>query len=214
MKKLIAVLSILAVTVSANADLLAGWDVTGVNAAATPVFTCTTVGANVTLSSTVLSLGLGITPSGAANTFVGSTWTAANYADAVTSNDYVSWFIQADPGFSLTVTNIFFNFARTATGGSNIVVQSSFDGFSANLFASNNVGLTFVPTFGVSLSGSNSVEFRLYGWAASGSTGTLGIRNLAAEDLVVEGTVIPEAGTMAMMSIGLLGLAILRRRMG
>jgi hypothetical protein len=216
MKKLIVVLSILALTVSANADLLAAWDINGVNAAATPVFTNTTSLAGITSNSTVLRLGAGITASGTANTFGGTSWSAANYADAVSSNDYISWFLQADSGFFMTVTNISFGFQRSATGPSNMVLQSSFDGFSANLFASNGItGLSFSPDFGLSLAGSNSVEFRIYGFfGASPASGLARHQNNTGNDISIQGTVIPEPGSMALMGLGLLGLAYLRRKIG
>jgi hypothetical protein len=215
MKKLMVVLAVLALTVSANADLLAGWELTGINASANPVFTNTTAGANIDSASTVLRLGSGVTASGTANTFGGTSWGATDYAGAAAADEYISWFVQADAGFALSVTNIRFDFERTSTGISNWVVQSSFDGFTANLFASNDMNnLTVSPSFGVSLAGSNSVEFRLYGWNAGGGAGVARLRTLTGEDLEIQGTVIPEPGTMAMMGLGLLGLAYLRRRIG
>lgn len=217
MKKLIVILSILALTAVAQADLLAAWDINGVNAAAIPVFTNTTSAVGITSNSTVLSLGAGITPSGTANTFGGTTWSAADYAGAVSSNDYISWFLQADAGYSITVTNISFGFQRSATGPSNMVLQSSFDGFSANLFSSNGItGLSFSPDFGLSLAGSNSIEFRIYAFfGANPSTGLARHQNGVGNDISIEGTVaIPEPGTMALMGIGLLGLGILRRKVG
>jgi len=215
MKKLIVVLSILALTVSANADLLSGWALTGINASANPVFTNTTSAAGITAASTVLRLGSGVTASGAANTFGGTSWGATDYAGAFAANEYISWFVQADVGSIITVTNISFNFERSGAGTSNIVVQSSFDGFSANLFASNDMNnTTFAPSFGVSLSGSNSVEFRLYGWNAGAAAGVTRFRDLTGNDLAVQGTVIPEPGTMALMGLGLLGLGYLRRKIG
>jgi hypothetical protein len=215
MKKLIVVLSILALTVSANADILSGWEVTGVNASANPVFTNTFSGANITSNNCVLRLGSGVTASGTASTFGGTSWGATDYAGAVAANEYISWFVQADAGFTLSVTNLHFDFERTSTGISNVVVQSSFDGFAANLFASNTIGnTTFSPSFGLNLSGSNSIEFRLYGWNAGAAAGVARIRTLANNDIEIQGTVIPEPGTMALMGLGLLGLTILRRRVG
>ena len=215
MKNLIVVVSVLVVAVSAHADLLAGWELTGINASANPVFTGTTVAANITLAGTVLSLGSGVTPSGTASTFGGTSWGATDYAGAFAANEYISWFLQAEAGYSLSVTNVRFDFEKTPAGISNLVVQSSFDGFTANLFASNGMANTTVsPSFGVNLSGSNSVEFRLYGWNAGSAAGVARFRNLAGEDLEIQGTVIPEPGTLALMGLSLLGLAILRRKLG
>jgi len=52
------------------------------------------------------------------------------------------------------------------------------------------------------------ITFRLYGYGASASGG------FGLDTVVVNGTVIPEPGTMALMGIGLLGLGILRRKVG
>lgn len=216
MKHLVGVVLIICCLASATyADLLAAWEVTGVTASTVPVFTNTYTAANIDSNQTYLTLGSGITASTAANTFQGSTWTATSYADAVSSNDYISWFIVAEAGYQFTVTNIAFNFVRSSTGASNVVVQSSYDSFSSDLFSSNNIGnTTFAPSISVSLTDTSDVEIRLYGWGASGTTGTTGIRTLSGNDLIVQGTIaaIPEPGTMALLGLGLLATALRRFR--
>jgi hypothetical protein len=217
MKKLIVVLSIFALTVSANADLLTAWSVVGVNASTTPVFTNTLSGANITSNSCVLSLGAGVTASGTADTFGGTGFTEVSLANAITANDYISWILQADSGYQISVTNITWNLNRAAgTGASNLVLRSSFDGFTANLFTLTDFpgttggGDSIIPLS--SLSGSNSVEFRAYIWSGSGATR---FRNGTGNDLFVQGSVlaIPEPGSMMLMGLGLLGLTYLRRKL-
>ena len=213
MKHLVGVVLICCLASATYADLLAAWEVTGVTASTVPVFTNTYTAANIDSNQTYLTLGPGITASTAANTFQGSTWTATSYADAVSSNDYISWFIVAESGYQFTVTNLAFNFVRSSTGASNMVVQSSYDTFSSDLFSSNSIGnTTFAPSISVSLTDTSDVEIRLYGWGASGTTGTTGIRTLSGNDLIVQGTVaaIPEPGTMTMLGLSL--LALLTRR--
>lgn len=219
MKKLIVVLSILALSVSANADFLCGWDVTGINASTTPVFTNTVSGANIASNSCVLSLGSGVADSGTANTFGGLNFNEVSLANAIAANDYFSWVVQADEGYQVSITNISWNFTRTGTGGSNLVLRSSFDGYTADLYTLNDFLITSPygdANFATSLSGSNRVEFRLYVWSATDSGGVDRFRNLAGSDLLVEGTatVIPEPGSLALMGLGLLGVAILRLRIG
>jgi hypothetical protein len=220
MKKLIVVLSILAIAAVAHADLLAAWEMTGANAVTMPVLTNVFSAVGITSNSTVLRLGAGVTPdSGTANTFAGSSFGEVSLANAISVSDYFSWTVQADPGGSISVTNIAWKFQRTGTGGSNYVLRSSFDGFVTDLYSSNN----FLAAAGSgdanfplsSLSGSNSLEFRLYVWSASSdATGVDRFRTTGGTDLTIQGTVIPEPGTMALMGLGLLGLTYLRRKIG
>ena len=216
MKHLMCVLLVVCLASLSYGDLLAGWNVLGFNASTTPVFTNTYAAANISSNQTVLALGAGINASSAGDTFQGSTWTASSYANAVSSNDYISWFIVAEAGYQFTVTNVSFNFQRSGTGGSNMVVQSSYDTFSSDLFTSNNIGnTTFAPSITIStITDTDSVEFRMYAWSAGGTTGTDGIRNLSGNDLIVQGTIaaIPEPGTMTMLGLGLLALVTRRFR--
>ncbi len=58
-----------------------------------------------------------------------------------------------------------------------------------------------------SLTGTDgTVDFRLYGYESGGG-------NWAIDNVTVEGSMIPEPGTMAMLGLGIGALALLRRRM-
>jgi hypothetical protein len=194
--------------------VLAAWEITGVNASATPVFTNTTSGTGITSNSTTLSLGSGVTASGTADTFGGTSFDEVSLANAITANDYLSWIVQADPGNTISVTNIFWRFQRTTTGGSNAVLRTSFDGFTADIFGLTN----FTGAAGggdanfavSSMTGSNVVEFRLYTFTATAGGGVDRFRTIGGNDLIVQGLVIPEPTTMAL--VGISSLAILWRR--
>lgn len=219
MRKLILVLFALSLVTSTNADLLVGWDLNGINASVVPVFTNTVSAANITSNSCVLSLGAGVSASGTASTFGGTSFDETSLVNAIAANDYISWIVQADPGFEISVTNISWNFNRSGTGGSNLVLRSSFDGFASDLYITNDFPFTAGggdANFALSLSGSNTVEFRIYAWGASAGSGIDRLRSLTGEDLVVQGTlVVPEPGTIALMGLGAVGfcLALLHRKL-
>lgn len=202
---------VLAMAAGAGAELLTAWDVLGVNAATIPVLTNSYTAANIISNSAVLRLGAGITASGAADSFGGTSVNEASLVDAIAANDYFSWYVEAGSGYGFAVTNIAFNMNRTGTGASNIVIRSSVDGFSVDLFTLNNFPATSGggdSTFALSLAVTNSVEFRLYAW--SGGVGTTRFRQLSGGDLSVYGTIeaIPEPTTVALL--GLSGVLLVR----
>ncbi len=216
MKKLLIALMVLGAASVGYGDLLAGWEVTGVNASAVPVFTNTVAGANINSNANVLSLGSGVSASATADTFGGTSFNVADLGTAISGNKYISWTLQAQNGWLFSVTNISMNFNRTGTGGSNMVLRSSADGFSSDLNTWNNFAGTAGggdANIGMSLSATNSLEFRLYIWGASAASGADRFRTISGNDLQIQGTtMIPEPATLGLLGLGALALIYRRFR--
>ena len=204
MKKLLLVAAILTCSAIAQADLLIAFKSTNVTATIAP----DAIGANLT--SIDLTRGSGIS-SNAGSTFNSASWTAptgSTIADAITSNDYISWGFTVDSGFQVSITNLDIRYDISGTGPSNISIRTSLDGFTTDIFTDtsvNNAGEN--NTIPLSLTGSGAITFRLYGYSASAGTGTMDLEENAAfnnRTIEVEGfvTAIPEPTTLALIGAG------------
>ncbi len=209
----------LALSVGARADLLIGWDVAGLTGGE-PNVAPTYVAPNLA-TNTILVRGSGLTTTLAANAFIAGSWTMpANVStvnDAINSNDYFSFTITADSGYTLDLTNVNMRVSRSNTGASNLTLRSSADGFASDLGAWTFTGTPNLSAT-INITGETSVEFRLYGYGASAAGGTTRIAdgaNFGATgiDLAVFGTVVPEPGTLMLMAGGFGILAAVRRRL-
>lgn len=193
---------------------------------ATPFTAGTGLQGNVSGSDPAFSItGSSTTnPAGGSNTRhmfvrVGGTnaTSATDEAGAVAANDYYTFTATPSAGFSLNLTSLNFDLARS--GGSftgNLFIRSSLDGFTSNLFsdtaASGSTGLT---TTGLTLDSSfqnltTPVEFRFY-FADNGTTTTDNSVVFRLDNVVLSGDVIPEPGSAALLAFGALGLAFRRR---
>jgi len=124
----------------------------------------------------VISRGAGLVATGGTNGFVASSWTmpvGATIANSIASNDYLTITAVAAGTNTFTATNISWRSARSGTGPSNFVLRSSADAFASDLAIWTNVSDSAGNrTATLNLSGLTNVEFRLYGFSASGAAGT------------------------------------------
>jgi hypothetical protein len=219
MKRLssIAILLLLC-SFGAWADLLIGWNV--INQPGTqPLQPPAYLAANISTGD--ITRGPGVTPGGATNAFLASGWTiGGTVGDAVANNDYFSFVITADTGYTLTLTNFSVFLNRSPTGPTNFTLRSSADGFSADIATWVRTGTTAGwESTPLSISGLNSVEFRLYGYQAGSSPGTARVAESGAAglgpdralDAGIFGSVVPEPGTAVIYGLGLAALAAIRR---
>jgi hypothetical protein len=214
MKRLLMSLMALGLTVSARADLLIAWDFATASST-TPPLTWNATTVDALLATTVVTRGLGLTATGNTNGFAASSMSAATLGAAITSNDYFSWTVAGEVGSTFSITGLVFYTTRSATGPTNMTLRSSADAFVADLFTATAFGTgnltNNVNTSGVgALQNISSVEFRLYGYTASSSAGTLRLEEDSTpigNDLSVFGTAIPEPSTLALCGVALLGLA-------
>jgi len=191
-------------------QLLIGWDVaglTGTNNNVAPVY----LAANVITG--LITRGPGLTPSAATNSITSTSWTLPNnsaIADSIASNDYYSVTLTADPGFEFAITGMSLRVQRSNTGPSNYTLRANVDAFGADLTTWNIGGSTTAQSIQTPLSigGTNSVEFRIYGHRADTASGTGRIQDggsfgQAGVDLGIFGWTT--SGAPAAAEISLLG---------
>lgn len=232
--KIIALLSLTLPRVGA-ADILAAWDVAGVDVEAGTglgqvdfpyAMNATTRGVNI--SDGQLTLGTDL-PSTAVNLY-GFKFSSATHQTSLTAaiaNDhYIQFTLVADAGYRFDLSSIEMNGQSGTSGPDAIVLMSNVDGFNeGNEITSltGRQGITggwdtdpsgwgdIIDLLDPQYQNLNAVTFRIYGWNSSG-TASAGIRNLSGDDLVINGAVesIPEPAVLGM--IGLSGLGFLAAR--
>jgi hypothetical protein len=215
MKKLCIALLITSVATLSYGDLLAGWDMAGLAGNEASVNAQTT---GTSVDTCTLSRGAGLVADTGANYFDSVSWsTGTAVTDAQSGNNYLSMSLAATAGNTLSITNISWNMNRTSTSASDYTLRSSADGFTADLYTWNPMdtatGGGDIDDVAVSVSGA-AVEFRLYGWNASSTAGSTRFRNLSGDDIEFMGTVaaVPEPTTVGLLTLGLAGLLVYRKR--
>jgi hypothetical protein len=233
-KRLIVIASILAVSVSANAQLFTYTfsDVTTSSGTTSAGGTAS----NLTFSS-FSAIGTPANPN-ASNRFSFTDWAtgATNGLDTFTGNvdtaEYYEFTITPTNGFAIDLSSIAFTIQRSGTGIRQYSVRSSLDNYAANLPASispSNANLSVVSgdifqiadTTTSAQNGSavnlgsefnsitSAVSFRFYGFNAEASGGTYSIDNVAIFGAL---TAVPEPHEHAIAIAALLGFVILVRR--
>lgn len=215
MKKLLIVATILTCAAIAQADLLIGFNFAGY--AGSEVQGTSTVFAAGMQNPAYLTRGAGLVPSANGNSMRSANWASADVGAAITANDYFTWTISADSGNAFDATNVVFNWSYSGTGPSTMSLRSSADGFASDLATYSSVVNGATQSTALAISGASTVEFRLYAYGNTATSGTAGFDASAAAGagiLEVYGTVaaIPEPVTMAFMGVGLAVFALLRHR--
>jgi hypothetical protein len=126
----------------------------------------------------------------------GGTGYVSSKAWNVTSEDltkYWEFTLTAASGLNISVTSVTLRMRRAGTGPPSINLRSSVDSYGADIGGTQNLSsadtYTTIAFTGLTLSGS-SITFRVYGWGATGSGGTLRIGDGADSslDIDVQGT--------------------------
>jgi hypothetical protein len=190
---------------------LAGWDVsalTNQNYGPSP-FPPTTNAGGVTVVGLTRGIGVVTNTSGAFRAWGGLAFTNATSANAIGSNQFVTFAIAPQSGYKVSFTNISrFDYRRSGTGPPNGLVQYQLnsgpfvDIASVSYTNSTTSGSSIGP---IDLSGiaalqnvgfGTNVTFRIVNWGG-GSAGTwyvFDVANTTAPDLVVQGTVTALSG--------------------
>ena len=225
--QILAGLALLSASV-VSADVLASYDFAS-------DLTATTEDANVTAND--FTVGAGITgsgrSSGSKSLFARASLTdGANQislANAITANDYFSFTVDVDAGYEMDLTNFQFDLGYTRNGSFDgkqfrTYLMTSIDGFTtADFYDFDTVDVTVngaVLTYPngtktISLAGAQfqnittSTEFRLY---IADNTGSADFIH-RIDNVTLNGTVIPEPGTIGLVSAAGLGILFIRRRL-
>lgn len=179
-------------------------------------------GVAANLTSSAISRGSGVFSflAFSANSINAYGWTTGSTPGA---NDYYTFTITPDSGFKVSFTNIQYNVQRDGDGPTTGVVRSSLDGFTSNIGSPFAITTTATAQT-IDLSGAayqnltSPIEFRIYGYNASGFFGTFRLQysSAGAPGVQVNGSVavVPEAETyvFASLGIGLVGIGYIQHR--
>ena len=146
--------------------------------------------------------GAGLTAASNNGAFSSSGWTGGSAPDA---NDCYQFSITPAPGNILDIDTLHFAEARSATGIAMFEVRSSLDNFASVIDVAVAVpDDTATRDHSIALGTafdeiSAPVTFRIYGYAAEGSTGTWRLINHSVQlGLVLEGSATPAAGALSV----------------
>ncbi len=223
MKKLVSLFAITAaiIVTSVQAQSLLEWNFAGDDSSNRPTMVSTFNAANA--DSAVLSRGAGAPATPGVNSF--RTTGFLNDGISLANTDYFEFTLSASiPSPTISLSSFEMRFAGTAsfssTPGVTMAWAYSFDGGSFTLldtFNRTGNGTSSFDLSGISalqnISGVDEITFRFY---ASGqtTTGGWGFINTSTQDpgLILNGTVVPEPSTYALLVLSAGALAFYRLR--
>jgi len=213
MKKILIGLMAAMVATCGFADLVATWDFNGFSG--DEVSAAGSMLANMEAST--LTRGGGLNATGNGDRFCANNF-ADTLANAITDSDYFTFTLEASSSYSFSLSSMVFNWQASGTGPQSFALFSSVTGFTDSDALDDWVGVGNGVTETADLSGvsalqgvSGPIEFRVYGYGASGTGGTGGFEG-SGDDIIVNGTVaIPEPATMSLLGLGALAM-VLRRK--
>lgn len=237
MKKLLTTMAVALVAATAvRADVLALWqndDVSGSDTNATVDST------HADISASLLAFGAGLGPAAGWNTSLSSfahTLTSSLSA-AVAANDYFTFTLTPGAGKQVSYSSIYNLIAMNAGGSAPLdsaiefTLMSSLTGFTASdglasfiavhddatgSGAQDNTHTYDVSGVSALQNVGSAVEFRLYTHTSSGTPNRMAIGHIffndGADDLRVDGTVIPEPATLGLVGFFAAGMLWIRRK--
>jgi hypothetical protein len=194
-------------------ETIVGFEFAG---ATTDPLPANTIAENITLLSGLNRVGLGASSS--ANAFGSNGW---NITDTFNEADkYIAFSLSVDPGYMVTLTEL----SWTRLNASNTAPGTGRWGYSINggsFVLQDTFAITFANAAGVwdsldIVDATGSIEFRFWAFGttsvnggSSAGAGGVTYRNIAGEDLVLNGSValVPEPSTYALLALSGLALA-------
>jgi len=154
--------------------------------------------ANITVSGIGMA---GLTANAGGNAYNATGWPSAG---TISTGSYFSFTLTPNAGYAINFESFVFSRQRSGTGPLTWAVRSSLDNFAAN------IGETFSPgtsngstTINISSTAYQNitapVTFRVYGWGATGATGTGRISDFTFNGTVVAVTHDPPVATAATL---------------
>ena len=210
--------------------------VTSANLASSALFAPTTVDANVTATNT--TVGAGLTGLTYVTNVMGNYFQASegngvsdgtddDINGAFTAGDFIEFTVNANPGATLNLTDLTFDFGRAGNGTNDFALRSSVDGFANDVFFGDQAASTdqagvlapgstlgqSVDLTGADFQGLSNITFRIAIDDRQSNTG--GASATIFDDIILNGTVVtavPEPSSLAVLGLGALGLLIRRRK--
>jgi len=186
----------------ARADLIFGNPLTGSNLSGNPFTSGQTVNFNVT--ATGIGRGSGITENATNNRYNATSWDTP----AIDTNAYFTFGITPTAGAVITFDDFVYTGQASGTGPTAFAFRSNLDGFSSDIGTPTAAGATISLAAPQFQSVSSAIEFRLYGWNASGGVGTFSVNDFSFNGSV---TAVPEPSSILLLGLAGASVGVGRR---
>lgn len=145
--------------------------ITGTNPnTSNPYTTGQTVSANITVSG--IGRGTGITGTSANDRYNANDWNSAS----LNANDYFTFTLTPAANYEIDFVSFVYNGQASGSGPTSFAVRSSVDGFASNIGTASSSG-TISLSAAAYQNRTTAIEFRIYAWGASQSTGTFSVND-------------------------------------
>lgn len=195
---------------------LAGWEMSGLSAYGPSPFAASTSNANIAIGGLTRGSGITTTPTAAGNAWGGNGLNETSFANALTGNDFASFQITANAGFTVSLTQIAaYNIRRSSSGpttgkwqyqvGSGSFVDIGTEITWGSSTAAGGNAQAAIDLSGISalqnVASGTTVTIRCVLWGGSAAAGTWYINNFqTGNDFVITGSVTSTSNPNANLS--------------
>jgi len=188
---------------------LVGWDVSGQSNFGVSPLPPTTASLNVTVSALARGSGVSTNGAGAARGWGGVNWTNTTSAIALSSNQFATFSVAANNGYTVSFSSVSkFDYRRSPTGPTNGLLQyrlgaGAYVDITTVNYASNSTAGASLPPIDLTgiaalqnVPSATNVTFRLVNWGGTNVAGTwyiFDVVNSSAVDFALLGTIATNA---------------------